>query len=237
VGWREGYVTLALIVASATPVVAILMSRQRAIVRVRKGDPQGNGISFADALRGRAFWTLVVCFILIPFAVGGMLLHLLSFLGDAGVSPRTAGLIASSAGVVQIISRVLSGWLIDRFFAPRVAASIMTAAAICIASVGFFGAPAAVLAPIAFGIAMGAEIDLIGFMTARYFGMRAYGRLYGLLYAVTIFGAGLSPVFFGRVFDATKSYTAALYAASVMLFVSASLFLTLRRFDGSGKDS
>ena len=52
-----------------------------------------------------------------------------------------------------------------------------------------------------------------------------------LLYAATMVGAALSPVFFGQVYDLTKSYTAALYAAGGMLMVSALLFLTLRRPD------
>ncbi|WP_375392490.1 MFS transporter [uncultured Sphingomonas sp.] len=229
VGWRQGYVALAVIVACAIPVVVALMSRQPAIVRAAPGVSDGSGESFAAALRDRAFWTLGACFILIPLSVGGMQLHLLSFLGDAGVSPATAGLIASSAGIVQIVSRLLSGWLVDRFYAPRVAATIMVIASLCIAGLAIVGAPAAPLGPIAFGIAMGSEIDLIGYMTARYFGMRAYGRLYGLLYAATMVGAGLSPIFFGSIYDATKGYTAALYAASGMLFVSALLFVSLRR--------
>ena len=229
VGWRQGYVALAVIVGCAIPVVVALMSRQVAIVRATAGVSDGSGESFAAALRDRAFWTLGACFILIPLSVGGMQLHLLSFLGDAGVSASTAGLIASSAGIVQIFSRLLSGWLVDRFYAPRVAATIMTIAGLCIAGLGLFGAPVAPLGPIAFGIAMGAEIDLIGYMTARYFGLRAYGRLYGLLYSATMVGAGLSPIFFGSIYDATKSYTAALYAASGMLLASALLFLSLRR--------
>ena len=228
VGWRQGYLALATTVACAIPLVALLMSRQVKIVRVRPGSSDSGGESFAAALRDRAFWTLGICFILIPLAVGGMQLHLIAFLGDAGVTAKTAGLIASSAGLVQIVSRVLSGWLVDRFYAPWVAAIVMTLAALCIAGLAIFGASAAPLGPIAFGIAMGAEIDLIGYMTARYFGMRAYGRLYGLLYATTMIGAALSPIFFGSIFDATKSYTWALYAASGMLLASAVLFVTLR---------
>ena len=228
VGWRQGYMALAIIVACAIPIVVALMSRQVAIVRATTGTSDGSGESFAAALRDRTFWTLGACFILIPLSVGGMQLHLLSFLGDAGVSAGTAGLIASSAGIVQIFSRLLSGWLVDRFYAPRVAATIMTVAGLCIAGLAILGAPAAPLGPIAFGIAMGAEIDLIGYMTARYFGMRAYGRLYGLLYAATMVGAGLSPIFFGSIYDATRSYTAALYAASGMLLLSAILFVSLR---------
>lgn len=231
VGWRQGYVTLALIVALATPVVGILMSHAPPVAKRDAPDQERRGIPFHVALRGRTFWTLAASFFLIPLSLGGMQLHLLSFLADGGVKPGTAGLIAGITGLVQIISRLLSGWLVDHIFAPRLAATIMTMAAICMAGLALFGAPAAALGPIAFGLAMGAEIDLVGYLTARYFGMRAYGRIYGLLYAACLVGASSSLVFYGAIFDSAKSYAPALYAASCMLFVSALLFLTLRRFD------
>ncbi len=231
VGWRQGYLALAVVVACAIPFVGLLMSRQVAIVRARHATEGGRDESFTQALRDPAFWTLAACFVLIPLSVGGMQLHLLSFLGDAGVKAGTAGLIASTAGIVQVVCRILSGWLVDRFDARRVAATLMAVAGLCIAGVALFGTAAAVLAPVAFGIAMGAEVDLIGYMTARYFGMRAYGRLYGLLYAAMMVGAALSPIFFGQVFDATHSYAPALCGASAMLLLSALLFVTLRRPD------
>lgn len=67
-------------------------------------------------------------------------------------------------------------------------------------------------------------------MTARYFGMRAFGRIYGLLYAAVLVGGALSPLGYGLIVDNTKSYTAGLYAGAVLLALSAALFLALPRF-------
>ena len=94
-----------------------------------------------------------------------------------------------------------------------------------------WGVRAAALGAVATGLANGAEIDLIGFMTARYFGLRAFGQIYGILYAVYVVGASVSVWLYGRVFDLTGSYDTALEMAAATLSLSALLFLLLARID------
>ena len=237
VGWRQGYVALAIIVMVATPLVGILMSRAPVPRSKTAEHAYLAGASFGLALRDPVFWTLGACFFLIPLGVGGLGLHLLSFLADSGVSPAKAGLTVSFLGAVQIVSRVTSGSLVDRFFAPTVAAATMTTSALCLVGLAVMGAPAAWLGPVAIGLALGAEIDLVGYMTARYFGMRSYGRVYGFLYAGSLLGSALSLIFYGAMYDATKSYTGAMIAGAGMLLLSVVLFATLRRFDSNAAGS
>ena len=238
-GWRQGFVALAIIVALCTPVVGFLMSRSRpqAVVSSGADDEQARaGRAFSDALKDPAFWTMALCFAIIPLAASGMHLHFLAFLSDAGVDPKRAGLIASLGGFALIVGRVSTGWLIDRAFAPHVATAMMVISAVCIAALAVFGAPVAGLGAVAIGLSIGAELDLIGYMTARYFGMRAFGRIYGLLYAAVLVGSASSPVAYGLIFDLTKSYSAGLYAAAALLLIAGGLFLTLRRFTPIGSD-
>ena len=81
------------------------------------------------------------------------------------------------------------------------------------------------------GLSFGAEMDLIGYTVSRYFGFRAYGRLYGLLYAICMAGTASSPLVYGLVVDRAGGYEPMLAAAVVMLLVAAALFLTLRSFE------
>jgi cyanate permease len=229
-GWRQGFVALAVLVALAAPAVAFLMSRSRPQAPAGSSHGAAPGRSFDQALRDPVFWTMALAFALIPLAASGMHLHLLAFLSDAGVSPARAGAIASLGGVALIVGRVLTGWLIDHAFAPWVAAAMMAVSAGCIGAMGLIGAPAGWLGAVAIGLSIGAELDLIGYLTARYFGMRAFGRIYGLLYAAVLIGSALSPVAYGRIVDLTQSYTAALYGGAALLLLAAVLFLTLRRF-------
>lgn len=227
-GWRAGYLALAVVAAAGSPFVVLLMLR--APKPPRKGSESTYpGYSFAEALRTRAFWTLAVCFVLIPLGVGGLLLHLMAFLSDAGLPPAQAGAIAGLAGAFQIASRVGVGWIFDRAPPRIVAASVMGVSAACLGALAVGGASVAILAPLAFGLAMGAEIDLVGYMTAHLFGLRAYGRLYGALYGTTMGGTALSPLLYGNLYDATHSYTLAISLAAAMLATSALLLLTLPR--------
>lgn len=228
VGWRVGYQTLALAVAVAAPIVFLLM--RGAPLAISRTAVAQSGKPLSEALRGRTFWLLAVAFTAIPLAVGGLGLHLLSFLRDAGVDAARAGQVAGLTGLVQIASRLASGTLVDRFFAPRVGAVLMALAGLCLGGLWMLGASAAVLGPVAIGLALGAEIDLVGYMTARYYGLAAYGRIYGVLYALSLAGSSLSLLLYGQVYDATRSYDLAIACGGGLLVLAIGCFLVLPRF-------
>lgn len=226
-GWRAGFVALAIVVALALPLVLLLIGRRR----------EGAGTAAAvappgDALRSRAFWIMAICFALIPLAVAGLHLHFLSYLADMGIGPARAGAIAGVGGAALMAARILTGFLIDHIFAPHVAAAMMGMSAAAIAGMALLGPDAAVLGAAAIGVSLGAELDLIGYMTARYFGLDRFGRLYGILYGIVLTGSAASPVIYGLIADGSGSYLAGLYAAAALLALSALLFLALPRFAG-----
>jgi cyanate permease len=70
----------------------------------------------------------------------------------------------------------------------------------------------------------------MGFLVARYFGMRSYGAIYGVLYGFFSLGAGVGPLVYGAVFDATGSYARALLPTSGALLLGALMLLTLGRY-------
>jgi len=93
------------------------------------------------------------------------------------------------------------------------------------------GGPALILAAIALGFGLGAEVDVIGFMVSRYFGLRAYGGIYGCLFAIFTIGTGLGPVVMGLSFDATRSYRPALAVFGVALVCASVLVSRLGRYN------
>ncbi|HZZ36326.1 MAG TPA: MFS transporter, partial [Caulobacteraceae bacterium] len=139
-GWRQGFLALAVLVALAAPAVAFLMNRSRPQAVAVTANGHVAGVSFDRATKDRAFWIMALAFALIPLGAGGLHLHLLAFLADEGVPPATAGAIAGLSGFALFGGRVLTGWLIDRAFAPYVAAGMMAISAACIGSMGLFGA-------------------------------------------------------------------------------------------------
>jgi nitrate/nitrite transporter NarK len=230
-GWRAGFLALGTLVALSAPFIALLLSRSRPAVHARPQTIDGAlppGKSLEEALRQPTFWVLVIAFSLIPLSLSGLSLHFVALLTDAGIGARQAGVLASLIGVAMIISRLASGWLLDRLPGPLVAASTMAISAACIASMGLFGALAAPFGAVAIGMALGSELDLVGYMTARYFGFRAYGRIYGLLYAACLVGGAISPIAVGLIADATHAYTVSLFGSAGLLLLSALFFLGIR---------
>ena len=86
------------------------------------------------------------------------------------------------------------------------------------------------MAAIALGFAVGAEVDLIGYFTARYFGLANYGMIC-VQYGVFSLGAGISPVLAGYIWDVNGNYDLALIGAAVLLIVGVIIALTLPKFE------
>jgi len=77
------------------------------------------------------------------------------------------------------------------------------------------------------GLAAGAELDLLAFLTSRYFGLKDYGKLYGSLYVFFSIGAGIAPALFGRYFDINGDYIFLLYLVICTSILSGILMLRL----------
>lgn len=181
-GWRAGYYAL----AGAITVIG-LPSTWFLFQVTRPKEPGGKimptkvltGLTFKQALCTRQFWLILLAFCTITFAVSGTIPNLVPIMQTMGI--EQAAYYVSLIGIAVIFSRLISGYLIDRFWAPGVAAVLVLIAAFACAMLSQGIAPA--FAVIALGVAAGAEFDLIAFLCVRYFGMRAYGRIYSWLWA------------------------------------------------------
>ncbi len=218
-GWQQGYLLLAgLALIGVVP--ALLLPNRAASI----GSDAGQ---VAKAVRSRTFLLLLTGFGLMALSFAGLLTHFVPMLREAGMDARSAGALAGVIGLSVVISRVVVGWLADRIEAARIAASCCVLCAVGCGALVWGGADAAMVGAVALGTAMGAEADLIGYMTARHFGMAAYGRLYARQYAGFMLMAGLSPLWIGIVADQTGGYRSSLIMAAGGLILAALVFLRL----------
>jgi MFS family permease len=235
-GWRAGYLVLATVVLISAPLICLLVRDRRFVSTApASSDPApGGGLAAPEAVRSRTFWLLIATLLMPAIGLGGIAIHLVPMLTDAGSSPARAGAIAGILGLAVIIGRVLTGFLLDRWFAPRVAAMVFAVSASgCLGLAGFESgfAPYGIFLV---GIAIGAEVDIIGYLIARYFGMRSYGVLYGLMYTTFMLGTSLSQLIASILFDSTGSYRVFLLTAAASLAIGSLLSLCLPRFDERG---
>ncbi len=226
-GWRAGYQMLAVVLVIAT-VCVVLLLRNRPVLAATARAASG-GLTFAEALKTRTFWLMNVAFLLATLASTGMIIHLVPLLTDTGLTPTRAAAFASLIGVGLITGRVLTGFLMDRFFAPWVGAVMLLASACGLTILAYGGEAGAPFGAFCIGLCVGAELDVVGYLTARYFGLKSYGRVYGVLYATILVGTGLSPLAYGLAGDG-PGYPAGLTVGALLLVIGAGLLLLLPRF-------
>jgi predicted MFS family arabinose efflux permease len=228
-GWRAGYLALAGIVAVATPLIVLLLGRGP---RARTRSGAGEGAELGEALSDPMFWSLAAAFFLVALASPGLIVHFVPLLTDQGLTPAAAAGLASAIGLCLIFGRLSTGLMIDHAFAPKVAAALMALSSVGFLILALGGASMALVGAAAVGLSFGAEVDLIGYLGSRYFGLKAYGKIYGLLYAACLAGTAISPWAYGWVVDRTGGYQPMLFAAAGLLCVSAAIFATMRPFLG-----
>lgn len=241
-GWRSAYRFLAIIVLFAAVYVFFFLKEDpddTGTAHSTPSEPSDSslGIDASDAYKTNEFLLMGTIFLLVALSVSGLIVHFIPMMTDLGMTQSDAGQLAAVIGVSIMVGRVGAGILIDRYFAPHVAAALFGAAALGYLIFVLGGANFALVAAIAVGLSMGAEVDLIGYMVSRYFGLKAYGVLYGGLYSVFLVGAAVSPLLAGLAFDLSGDYQIFLIGSSAALALAAYLSLSLGPFPKFGKGS
>jgi hypothetical protein len=114
-------------------------------------------------------------------------------------------------GVRNLLARVGTGYLLDKFFAAKLAAFFFCGAATRIILL-MFGAAGKIVLGAAFliGMGMGAEGDMFAYSVSRYFGLKAFGAAYGYAFGSFVIAGAAGTLLMGLGFDWTKLYTALL---------------------------
>ncbi|MFT3976112.1 MAG: MFS transporter [Sphingomonas bacterium] len=216
-GWRAGFLLLAPLTLVTGGAAAFLLRNDGRPATAGTMEA-AEGASLREAVRSRSFWLLLAAIILGTVSAGGIVGHLQPLLSDKGVGAAEVGLYASLFSVSVIGGRLAMGVLLDRLWPPLVgcASLILPVAGLLILAMPASGAPVLIGSMILLGFGQGAEGNLIGYFTARLFGRRAFGVIYGVLgfgYGVAFSIGGVA---FGYSFDLTDSYSTALLVSGAM---------------------
>jgi predicted MFS family arabinose efflux permease len=233
-GWRRAFVGIALLPLCIALPIAIWLFREppQTAATTPITSAARAGLSLGEALRDYRFWVIAVSILFVAIGVGGSITNFQPMLVDRGFTAAEAARIAGVIGLSVIAGRLIAGYLIDHFWAPAVTFPMLAlpALACLLLAQPSLSPAAALLCAALIGLAAGAETDLVAYLTARYFGLANYGKLYGLQYAVFGFASGIAPFVFGRVFDRFGTYQPILYVAAVLFVLGASALLTLGRY-------
>ncbi|PZU11008.1 MAG: hypothetical protein DI605_05220 [Sphingomonas sp.] len=220
-GWRGGFIGIALIVlAIGFPAVALLARTPKAMLVADHAASSGEqaeteqrarfgqqGYTRGEALRQRTFYQLFAAIMFGSMALLATMAHAVPLLTERGLSVSDATTVMSCAFAGVIVGQFSSGFVIDRLNTPRVLTPYFASALIGV--VILYSAhdkhillPAAVM----MGLGLGGEISQNAYLVSRYFGLKAFGAIYGLTFAASALGNGTGVILLGYLRDLSGSY-------------------------------
>ena len=238
-GWRQAMRIEAVIwLAVAWPVVFLLFrgaqdGARKPVAATPEPAPEParvlGGISLRQGLRSTVLLRLMLVALLFTFATIGLNVHFPLVLKARGYDPLAAAGLASLIGFASIPGRIGTGLLLDRFRPSLVGAAAFMLPAIACAALLFGGGSSfnAVIAAVFIGFTLGAEIDVLVFLTTRHFGLKNFGALYGGVLAALSVGTAFGPLAAARVFDLQHNYDAFLWLTIAFMLVSSAALLSL----------
>jgi len=194
--------------------------------------PDFPGLSISEAWRNFALWRIAISIFVIMALTIGLLVHQIEILSQVGVSRTNAAWLASLAGAVGIIGKLITGALLDRCRGNLVGGITMTSAAIAFAILlmGARTAPLLIFAMLVSGYTAGAKLHIASYLTVQYAGMKNFGKIYGVITSMVSLGSGMGPLLAGVIYDLTGGYDAFLMAGTVGLVLSGLMLFTLPRY-------
>lgn len=219
-GWRVMFAIFgAATLLAPLPVMTALLQNDPKERGLRPdGDEEGSarrvsrvdktGLSWHEIWHSGTFWMMICIFSLVGAGVHGAALHISAIFTDRAISAERAALATSLVGAAVMVGRLGSGLLLDHVFAPRVAILFYggTALGMGILATGT-GGNIAFVAAFLVGLGMGAEVETMGYMVSRYFGLRAFGTAYGHVFGAFMIAGAAGVTLMGAGYDHWHSYT------------------------------
>lgn len=193
-----------------------------AATRQAKGD-------WREVARSAILWRLGTGLVIIASCVGTFIVHFQPMLTDAGLSRDDAAYVALFIGPAMVAGRIATGLLFDILPTRLVATAAFSLPGL--ACVLLFLLPldltTATLLALVIGVGMGSEVDVVAYLSSRYFGLLRYGLVFGILISLYGLAIGTSSWLVGKAHDATGSYDAVLVGLAGGVVVAMMLVMSL----------
>ncbi|TXC72751.1 MFS transporter [Sphingomonas ginsenosidivorax] len=234
-GWQTAVaIQGAIWAAIAFPMIVLFFrgahDASRTQTRVAKADRAVlSGVTLGEGLRSTIYLRLLLASLLFTFTIIALVVHFVPILTDRGASRIEAAGIVSLVGIFSILGRLATGLLLDRFRASWVGAAVFllpVVGCLLLLTVGGTGVGQALAAAFV-GLTLGAEVDVIVYLTTRHFGLKSFGGLYGGLLTALSIGTATGPLGAAAVFDAYGSYAPFLALTCLFMVASSAALLTL----------
>jgi nitrate/nitrite transporter NarK len=228
--WRGAFFGLGVIVIAVgfLTVFTLLKDPPRTGPGLATPVDRNAGMPLAQAVRTFGFWltTIAVC-------VGaGCLLaiqtHVVPILMGRGFPAGLGTLVLSISATVGGAWAPIAGWFLDKIGTPRIVAPLyLISAAGIVALERGTALPILVAGGVALGIASATQFVALSYFTSRYFGLRCFGQITGVMYSAATIAQGLTPFLIDVDFDQHKSYFLSLHIIELILVAGAAIMISL----------
>jgi predicted MFS family arabinose efflux permease len=189
------------------------------------------GAGWRDIVGSTLLWRMAIAFLFIASCVGTFIVHFQPMLADAGLTRDQAATVALFIGPAMIAGRLGTGLLFDLLPTRLVATVAFLLPAL--ACFWLYALPldynrAKILA-ILIGIGIGSEVDVVAYLSSRYFSTRHYGLVFGVLISIYGFAVGTSSWIVGKAYDASGHYESVLVTLLIGVGLAVVLVLSLGR--------
>jgi len=228
-GWRVAFVAAGLMSMAVTLPVALFVIRDPPARREPDGSG-GEGHTVRQAAETASFWLMLGAFFLNYFAAAAGSISLPVVLADRGADPANAAFVMSLVGLAFIAMRLGFGALLDRLPpVPLTSLAFLSPAVGHLILLNSENLVPVYVSAVFFGLATGAEGDAIGYLLAKRFGMRSFGKLFGVNYMALTFGAGLGPASLHIIAGEGAHYLQAFTLFAVIAVIAPVLLMLDRR--------
>jgi MFS family permease len=233
-GWRSAFQALAAIIAFwGLPILFLFLRERRDAPRAHATEqsPASMGLTRREAFRTRAFWTILLALFLGPLSIYGTVIHAVPMLTERGFTSAEATSAISLFFAGGLVGQWSAGVFLDRINSPKVALPFFAAAlagTLILHTVTH--APTLFVGSLLLGLGQGSELTIAAYLVTRYFGLKAYGAIYGLIFGTATLGVAVGFVSSGVVYDLTGSYQPMRIALPLCLALILLLILSLPRY-------
>lgn len=213
-GWRTAFVMAGMVTTLVTLPIALFLIRDPP---PRRPESEGEGLSLLEAMPTSSFWLMLGAFFMNYLVAAAGSISLPVILADRGVPAANAAIVLSIVGGAFIVARLGFGALLD-LFPPVPLTSLVFLAPVAghlLLANSDSSLPAGI-STILFGLALGAEGDAMGYLLARRFGTRHFGKIYGINYFAFTLGAGLGPAALHMVAGSGGGYAMAFTTFAIL---------------------
>ncbi len=220
--WSGAYAIIGSVAGGVTIVTALLLKsappqETSSLGKTENSTPARKSVSgMREMILSREMLLVIAIFGLINFCIQMVMVHLVNFATDIGISSLQAAGYLGIIGVISIAGRLIMGGMADRIgsYHSLVVCGVLLLVSLIVlffntTPVGFL------IFAVLFGFAYGGEIPQLPMLIADIFGVRAMGSLMGIAIFISMFGAALGPWVGGKVYDLTRNYHYAFAIAAI----------------------